>query len=152
MTTTAPPTPKRAEELAEELRRREPVDGYALLADEPPALIAEVLLRASPMMAVEVLWSGPPAWRDAVLGAPTDEHREQWTRDHAYPPGTVGRIMERPLAVFTPELTAHDAIERLREMVQRAFVAYGWVVDADGRLVGVLIFRELLFADRDARL
>jgi magnesium transporter len=38
----------------------------------------------------------------------------------------------------------------LRPIVQRALVTYGWVVDASGRLSGVLVFRELLFADKAA--
>jgi magnesium transporter len=33
--------------------------------------------------------------------------------------------------------------------VQRALVTYGWVVDDNGKLVGVLAFRELLFAEKD---
>src|SRR5262249_27548438 len=43
---------------------------------------------------------------------------------------------------------AAEAIDRLRPVVQRALVTYGWVVDARGRLVGVLVFRDLLFAER----
>ena len=142
----------RIDALTTEVRQHGPEEGYALLADEPPARAADVLMRLSPANAVEVLWAAPEEWRDRVLAATTDEHREQWVSDHAYPPGSVGRSMERPLAVFAPDLTVHQAIDRLREMVRRAFIAYGWVVDGDGRLVGVLIFRDLLFADRDARL
>ncbi len=142
----------RIDQLTTDVRERGPAEGYALLADEPPALVADVLMRVSPASAVEILWAAPVEWRDRVLAATTDEHREQWVHDHAYPPGTVGRSMERPLAVFSPDLTVRQAVDRLREMVRRAFIAYGWVVDGKGRLVGVLIFRDLLFADPDARL
>jgi magnesium transporter len=38
-------------------------------------------------------------------------------------------------------------VERLRPIVKKALVTYGWVVDEEGRLVGVQVFRELLFAD-----
>ena len=31
--------------------------------------------------------------------------------------------------------------------MKRAFVTYGWITDAEGKLQGVLVFRELLFAE-----
>src|SRR3954467_12823662 len=126
---TDTPAPTRADDLMTAVRGRAAADASDLLAHEPPALVAEVLWRSSPAAAVEILWAAPAAWRDPVLAATTDEHREQWTRHHAYPDGSVGRIMERPLAIFAPGFTVREAIERLREMVQRVFVAYGWVVD-----------------------
>jgi magnesium transporter len=39
------------------------------------------------------------------------------------------------------------AIERLRTIVRKAFVTYAFVTDDDNRLVGVLVFRDLMFAD-----
>ena len=60
--------------------------------------------------------------------------------------------MERALAVYRPETKVGDAIENLRELVQKAFITYIFVTDSDGKLVGVLAFRELLFAGRDQRL
>jgi magnesium transporter len=58
--------------------------------------------------------------------------------------------MDRPRAVLLETLTVAEAIERLRPIVQRALITYGWVVDATGRLTGVLVFRELLFAEKTA--
>ena len=60
--------------------------------------------------------------------------------------------MEAPLAVFGTDTTVRDAIESLRELVQKAFITYIFVTDSGGRLVGVLAFRELLFAKSDQRL
>jgi magnesium transporter len=39
-----------------------------------------------------------------------------------------------------------QAVERLRAIVKKALVTYAWVVDAQGKLIGVVAFRELLFA------
>jgi magnesium transporter len=39
----------------------------------------------------------------------------------------------------------------LRPIVKEALVTYGWVVNEHQKLVGVLVFRELLFADESAR-
>src|SRR6185369_10781971 len=57
-----------------------------------------------------------------------------------------------PYAVFRPDDTAAEAIERLRDLVKRAFITYGWVVDEGGRLRGLVVFRELLFAKPEQRL
>ena len=39
-----------------------------------------------------------------------------------------------------------DVIEAMRQIVRRQFVTYVFATDADGRLVGVVTFRELLYA------
>jgi magnesium transporter len=49
-------------------------------------------------------------------------------------------------AEFTPTLTVREAVEQLRSIVERALVSYGFVVDADRRLLGVLVFREMMLA------
>jgi magnesium transporter len=49
-------------------------------------------------------------------------------------------------------VTVREAVESIRDLVKRAFVTYGFVVDAAGRLVGVVTMRDLLLADRDAKL
>jgi magnesium transporter len=58
--------------------------------------------------------------------------------------------MDAPIALFRPEQTAREVIARLEQLVKRAFVTYGWITDAEGKLLGVLVFRELLFAAPEA--
>jgi len=66
--------------------------------------------------------------------------------------GSIGDLMEPPHAVFVPEQTVGDAIDALREMVKTALITYAWVLEADGRLVGVVTMRDLLFSDRSQKL
>src|SRR5262245_11878627 len=54
--------------------------------------------------------------------------------------------MEPPLATFRPKVTVAEATEALRQLVKTAFITYGFITEPDGRLVGVITFRELLFA------
>ena len=56
--------------------------------------------------------------------------------------------MDKPLAVFSPDTTVREAIERLRELVKRARLHLAFVTEADGKLLGVFAFRELLFGRR----
>jgi magnesium transporter len=70
--------------------------------------------------------------------------------DRGYSPHSVGRQMDRPLAVFLPETTVKEATDRLRELMKRARLHLAFVTEADGRLLGVFAFRELLFAPPEA--
>ena len=69
-----------------------------------------------------------------------------------WPEDSIGRLMETPLAVFVPQQTVGDAIETIRELVKQAFITYAWVLEADGKLVGVITMRDLLFSDKSATL
>jgi magnesium transporter len=60
--------------------------------------------------------------------------------------------MEPPAAVFGPGVVASHAVARLRETVQRVFVTYAFVVDAEKRLIGIVTFRDLLFGRPDQTL
>jgi magnesium transporter len=124
---------------------------------------AAVLERTSPGEAVEVLTSLNPAFVQSILddmesgarrllasSAPA-EVAEQWKRNTHYPKGTIGQMMEAPLAKFPPDMTVAGAIEALRPMVRTKLVTYLYVVDA-GLFVGLVTMRDLLFNDRHARL
>ena len=69
-----------------------------------------------------------------------------------WPEDSIGRLMETPLAVFLPQQTVGEAIETIRELVRQAFITYAWVLEADGKLVGVITMRDLLFSDKSATL
>lgn len=149
-TSANPVDETRLTKLEERVLRLGPYDACELLREESDATVAHVLARQNPAIADEILWTFPEERRNRVLAAAPAEQREQWSQNHGYPDDSVGRLMDRPLAVLLETQTVAEAIERLRPIVQRALVTYGWVVDAGGRLSGVLVFRELLFADKAA--
>ena len=136
--------------LDDAITRLGPYEACELLQEHSDAVIAKVLARQNPALADEVLWTFPEERRQRVLEAAPAEQREQWSQNHTYPDDSVGRLMDRPLAVLLECQSVAEAIERLRPIVQRSLITYGWVVDATGRLTGVLVFRELLFADKAA--
>lgn len=120
-----------------------------LLTRESDPLIASVLAEQNPGTADAILWAMSDSRRMSVLDAAPPEYRAQWQKNHAYPEGSIGRLLDPPIAVIHPEQSVQEIIEWLRPIVKKALVTYGWVVDADGVLVGVLVFRELLFATPD---
>jgi magnesium transporter len=138
--------------LSEELQRLPPPEAVERLRRESDDIAARALALINPAAAVDILGRMSAARRDLVAAAAPDGRGAQWKIDLQYPEESVGRLMERALAVYRPETKVGDAIESLRELVQKAFITYIFVTDAEGRLVGVLAFRELLFAGRDQRL
>jgi magnesium transporter len=150
-TTTAPaptvaPGEDRVAQIHATLLRRGPYEALQLLADESDDVIVRVLTRANPANAVQILWALPEGRREAILRGAPAERREQWIRNRTYPEGTIGRLMDHPMATFPPNTSVSEAIAQLGELVRRAFITYAYVTEPDGRLVGVLVFRELLFA------
>jgi magnesium transporter len=132
--------------LAGALRGADPLAAAETIAALEPARAAATLELLNAATAVHILWQMEPAERERILAAASPGVREGWNLDSRFEEGSVGSLMEPARAVFSPGTTVADAIERLRALVQRAFINYGFLTDADGRLRGVFAFRELLFA------
>jgi magnesium transporter len=134
---------------SEAIAKRGEHEAAELLTRESDPLIASVLAEQNPGTADAILWAMPERRRMSVLDAAPPEYREQWQRNHAYPDDSIGRLMDPPIAVIHPGQSVREIVEWLRPIVKKALITYGWVVDERGVLVGVLVFRELLFASPD---
>lgn len=151
-TRSSPVASELAAELGEAILRLGPTEAAERLSEHSDAEIAFVLARENPAVVDEILWQFPDARRTAILDAASPEQRQQWARNHTFPEDSVGRLMDPPMAVLRPEQTAAETIARLRELVKKSLVTYGWVVDERGVLLGVLVFRELLFATPEQKI
>jgi magnesium transporter len=140
----------RVEALAAQLLQLGPRDAAEALEPESASFVAAVLRRINPATAQDVLAELSQARRAEVFAVWPQILRKQWEINEKYPEGTVGRLMDPPVGVFSPDLTIAQAVKQLREMVKQAFVTYGYVVDGEGRLIGVLVMREMLLADPQA--
>jgi magnesium transporter len=146
------PTSEVSPSLATRLKSQPPRDAARMLAAEAPASAAAALATLNPALAQEALAELSDEERSAILGAVPPELARQWQRNAAYPLGTVGRLMEPAYAVFSPAMSVGEAIEQLRAVVRTVFVTYGYVEDGEGRLVGVVTMRDLLFNEHEALL
>lgn len=138
--------------LGTELLTRGVREAVELLEPEPDQAVADALADFYPDLALQILWRLPETKRRAVFALLPEEKRRQWTLNVDYPEESVGRLMDPPLGVLRPEQTVAEAVAELRELAARAMVTYGYVLDDAGRLLGVIVFRELLFADPQQRL
>lgn len=137
--------------LSEVIERHDPEQASKLLASEANATIAQVLEAENPAFVDDILEQFPAQRRAEILDAADRSWADQWRKNQAYPEESIGRLMDAPLAVLKPGFTVQQTLDVLRPIVKEALVTYGWVVDEQHKLVGVLVFRELLFADESAR-
>ncbi len=139
-------------ELVHAAKQRSPKEAADFLAEHPAAAIAAVLQELPPALAQDVIGELPGGLVDGIMHAAPGETAAQWQTNGRFDPGTIGRMMEPARAVFRPDLSVRDTIERLRPLVRNAFITYGYVTDGGGRLLGIITMRDLLFAEDHAPL
>jgi magnesium transporter len=133
--------------LVDLIRDLDPKTAAERLAEHSDIDVANLLSGVpNPSYAVEILEEFPAERRERIAAATPFGQGQLWLKGHSYDEGTVGRLMERPPAVFRPGATIREVTEALREIVKKRMVVYIFVTDNEGRLVGVVAFRELLFA------
>ena len=138
--------------LAERIARRDPIEAVRLLDSQPVDAVAEALEQVNPSIRWGVLRAMSEARRDEVLEATRADLRDHWRRNLEFPENTIGSLMDPPLGVLHPDSTIGEAIDELRKLVKRAFITYFYVTNHLGRLVGVVVMREMLLGDRSQRL
>jgi len=135
-------------ELHARIKELGPREAAELLATQPPEEALAVLVELLPPVAQSIIKQFNDADRARILAAAPAELVKQWELGKQYPADSIGRLMEPPIAVFRPEQTVGEATEELRELVKKAFITYGWVADPNGKLIGVITMRDLLFSDK----
>jgi magnesium transporter len=133
-------------------KARSPAEAAALLAEYPAARIAEVLQELPPALTQDVLAELPGGLVDGIVHAAPPATVAQWRTNQQFERGSIGRMMEPVRALFHPQMTVRETVERLRPLVRTAFITYGYVTDDGGRLLGIVTMRDLLFADDSATL
>lgn len=150
-------------------------DATALLEEVPEGFAAAVLEQMAPASGSECLRALPaekagsvlgqldldsaagllrrldPEIRTALLESVPEDSRYALRRIIAYPEGTAGSYMDPKVQSFPLDISAGEALERLRRSPRFA-IYYLYVTDRAGKLVGVLNLRELLLAAPDRRL
>jgi magnesium transporter len=138
--------------LSDRIRELDSQGAMERLQSLSDAEIAATLSELGPGHAIDILEKFAPERRSRIAAATLSGEGEQWLKDWHYPEDSVGRLVETAHAVFRPETPVPDVIEAMRELVKRELITYIFATDAEERLVGVVTFRDLLYADRAQRL
>jgi magnesium transporter len=146
---TATPThrPSLADTLAEDVRRLDALEAAKVLATQEDGLVIEVLRKLNPAVVADIIPELPDEQRLRLVATGPEAVIRQWALNQAYPEGTIGRLMEPPTAVFKPEQSVAEVTRRVRELVKKIFITYGFVTDENGRLLGIVTMRDLLVSD-----
>lgn len=148
---TAEPVVQRSA-LATQLKSLTAEEAGALLERTQPQQAADALQELNPALVQSILAEVDKGARSLIASSAPPEVAEQWKRNASFSKGTIGRLMDAPIAVFSPYMTVGEAIEALRPVVRSAFVTYIYVVDAERRLEGLVTMRDLLFNPHEASL
>ena len=145
-------TRDRTDSLADAVSHQGPSEAADLLETQDDRTIADVLGRINPASVQDILEEMGEERQRAVMAAAPLEQSAQWSTNQTYPEDSVGRLMESPNAVFAPGMTVGETVARVRDLVKTTFVTYGFVIDAQGKLLGIITMRDLLLSDDDAKL
>ena len=128
--------PSELTRLLRAVRGRVPLDAAQLLSRLPPERVAEVLAEL------------PHAMSDRIQAHLPAELRQQAAEELAEAvEGTVREMMENAPVLLAAQATVQQAIERLRAHAAPEEITYLYVIDADERLVGLIVIRDLLLAE-----
>ncbi len=145
-------TEEQRKALLAEMLQRPAHEAVWLLKNNPADFIVKLLLELNPGTVQELLQEFSKKQLEQILNAAPPEVSKQWLYNQSYPEGSIGRLMEPVLAVFSPKLSVAETISKLRHLIKTAFITYGYVTDDAGRLLGIVTMRDLLFADKSQRL
>ncbi len=135
---------EQAADVLEEMRDEVAAD---VLEEMAPSDAAELVGELHPDEAADVIGHLDAEARVEILHALDDEHVDEILALLAYPPDAAGGLMKPDVATLPAALSAGEAIEALRRLHEHLEdLAYVYVVDASNRLLGVVSFRELVFA------
>jgi magnesium transporter len=128
--------PDNVANLVKAVRARVPLDAAQMLSREPPERIAAVFSQL------------PQGFTDHICTyLPADLQEQLANSGNQADADTVGEIMEPALGVVPETMTVEETIEFLRTHETPRLITYLYVTDAGGRLVGLVVIRDLILAE-----
>ena len=108
----------------------------------------------APDDAADVVQAADEAERDGLLSLLDDQTRREVTALLAYAEDRAGGLMNPRYARLRPDMSVDEAISYLRRQARDVSesIYYGYVLDDEQRLLGVVSFRELFACDPAKRL
>jgi magnesium transporter len=140
------------QDLVLEAQRRAPLDAAWILLNEDDDTVAAVLKQLQPAPAHRILMRLPPERREKVASLSGENVSDSWSIAQSYPQDSVGSLVEPVVAVFNPDSTFEEVIQKIRVWVQDALITYVYVVDDENHLQGIVTMRDLLLANKEGTL
>jgi magnesium transporter len=134
-------------QLADTLEEVEPDFQANLLGHFSDEKVADVLEEMSPDEATDFLAELPDERRQGLLKLMETDEADEVRELLRYDEDTAGGLMTTEYVAVTPEMTASQAIEHLRQIGEEAeLLYYVYVIDKDEHLLGVFSLSDLIIA------
>ena len=141
------------ETAAEALAEVDPEMQVEIVGDLDEARAADILDEMAPDEAADLLQDLPEQQREELVELMEKEEGEDVEQLLLHSADSAGGIMTTDFVALPRELTAAAAIDRLRELQPDPESAYYlYVIDAEGRLDGVVSLRDLVVAPPEQQL
>ena len=141
------------ETAAEALAEVDPEMQAAIVSELEEERAADILEEMAPDEAADLLQDLPDEQREGLVDLMDKEEADDVEEILAYPEDSAGGIMTTDVLSFPRDITAQEAIERLRKAKPDPELAYYlYVVDANDRLEGILSLRDLVVAEPETKL
>jgi len=136
------------EDAGDVLDQMHPKAAADVIEELDPDDAAELISEMETDQAVDLIGALDPDERAAVLQALDPDTAADVGTLLVYPPDSAGGMMTTDFAALPAGLTSGEAIEALRRLHDElgANLRYVYVVDDEQHLIGVVPFRELVFA------
>lgn len=135
---------EQAAQLLEEMQDEVAAD---LLEEMSPAEAASLVSELAPDEAADIVEHLEQEARTEIFEAMDEGAVDEILGVLQYPPDSAGGLMSMNVTSLQAGLTAGEAIEALRRLHEELEqMNYVYVVDVERRLIGVVSFRELVFA------
>jgi magnesium transporter len=135
------------ESAADVLDEMHPQLAADVIEEMPPKQAAALVEEMQPDEAVDLVAELEPEAYDALMQELDTKVAGQLEALLAYPPDSAGGMMTTEVARLPEGMTSGEAIEALRRLHETLDdLSYVYITDDQNRLVGVLSFRELVFA------
>ena len=141
------------ETAAEALSEVDPEMQASIVSDLDRERAADILDEMAPDEATDLLQDLTEERRDDLVERMEKDEAEDVEQLLTHDEDTAGGIMTTQYFSLPADLTAQQAIERLRELKPDPEITYYlYVVDSEGRLEGVISLRDLVVAAPEAKL
>jgi len=135
------------ETAAETLEETDPKIQVSLIEDMKAAKASDIIEEMSLSEAADLLGDLPKDKAEDILMEMEKDIAEDVKELLAHPEEKAGGLMTTSFLCFTAQISAGEALERIRkEAEDMDFIYYLYVVDDYGHLLGMLSLRELLVA------
>lgn len=125
-------------------------DAYAavLLRKMPRSLFVRIANSLDVRQAANIFLEFPEDMRRDFLELLEERTKREIQELLIYPRESAGQIMTVDFIAFHSDLKVKDTVSKIRHLAQRnSKSSYIYVIDREGRLIGVLRMRDLLIAD-----